>query len=320
MSQPLVSILIPCYNAAPWLAAALDSALAQIHPHIEVILVDDGSTDDSLHLARRYESRGVKVLSQPNSGAAAARNTALRAASGDYIQYLDADDLLTRDKISAQLAHLRTLSSDHTSLPSDILATCRWGRFTTDPAATAFVDDAVFRDFAPADYLIAHTGAAQMMHPAAWLVSRAISERAGPWDETLSLNDDGEYFARVVLASRRIAFSPMGASLYRSALPGSLSGRRSRRALDSLYRTIELISSHLLRAEATPRVHRALADYWQRLIYELYPDAPDLQRRATVEVQRHGGSQLRPEAGAREQLVARLIGWKLARRLQRILS
>jgi glycosyltransferase involved in cell wall biosynthesis len=308
---PLVSILIPCYNAAPWLAETLESALAQTWPRIEIIVVDDGSRDGSPTLARSFKARGVKVIAQSNRGASATRNRGLRLAQGDLIQFLDADDLLTPDKIVAQVELLRRAGPD-------CVASCRWGRFTSNPAAAAFVDESVFRDFTPIDYLLAHTGSAQMMHPAAWLVPRTVVDRAGPWDETLSLNDDGEYFARVVLAARQIVFAPTGASLYRSNLSESLSRRRDRRSLESMARSVELIASHLLRSEDSPRVRRALADYWQRLVFELYPDAPRLYRRAEIEARALGGSTLRPAMGSRERLAANLLGWKLARRLQRL--
>ena len=149
---------------------------------------------------------------------------------------------------------------------------------------------------------------------------RALIERAGPWDERLSLNDDGEYFARVVLASSRIVYAETGESFYRSGLTGSLSRQRSRRALESVALSVELIARHVRTAEDSPRTQRALADYWQRLVYGLYPDAPDLCVRAEAEVCRLGGSDLRPEAGGRERLVARLLGWKLARRVHTLFS
>ncbi|MCC5022263.1 MAG: glycosyltransferase family 2 protein [Candidatus Synoicihabitans palmerolidicus] len=122
MNTPEVSILIPCYNAAPWLAATLDSALSQIGVDFEVILVNDGSSDDSLALAQSYVARGVKVVSQPNSGAAAARNHGLRLARGEYIQFLDADDLLDATKIQRQLQRLR-------SVPEGNIASAAWARF-----------------------------------------------------------------------------------------------------------------------------------------------------------------------------------------------
>jgi len=307
---PLVSILIPAYNAAPWIAATLESALAQTHPRVEITVVDDGSTDDTLARARAFEPRGIRVVSQPNAGASAARNHALRLARGDFIQYLDADDLLSPRKIELQLA----LLADR---PAGTLATCRWGRFETDPSIARFVDEEVFRDFTPLDYLLAHTGAGAMMHPAAWIVPRTIADAAGPWNESLSLNDDGEYFARVVLASAGLAFAadPAAASYYRSSLTGSLSGRRSARALVSLEKSCALISDHLLATEDTPRMRRALADYWQRACYELYPEAPAASLAAERRAADFGGSPLPPPGGRRRQLLARLIGWRLARRL-----
>lgn len=306
----LVSIIIPCHNAAPWLAETLESALGQRWPTKEIILVDDGSTDDSLVIARSYEPRGVRVHTQPNRGASAARNAGLREARGDLIQFLDADDLLTPEKIASQVVLLERRGLEY-------VASCRWGRFEHDPQAVRYIDDAVFRDFAPMDFLLLHASENRMMHPGAWLVPHDIARQAGPWNETLSLNDDGEYFARVVLISNGIVYSADGASLYRSQLPHSLSNRRNRRALDSLARSVELVARHLQAAEDSPRVRHALADYWQRLAYDLYPAAPDLCRQAVVSARGFGGSSLKPAMGKRQRLLARFVGWKLSRRLER---
>jgi len=310
MSAPRVSIVVPCHDAAPWLAETLESALAQTWAEKEILVVDDGSADGSLAIARSFENRGVRVLAQANRGAAAARNAGMQQARGDYVQFVDADDLLTPDKLAAQVALLE-------SHGRDCVATCRWGRFAGDPATARFIDDDLFRDLAPLDFLLLHTGNHRMMHPAAWLTPRRVADRAGPWNEALSLNDDGEYFARVVTAARRIVYSPAGATLYRSRLPGSLSRRRSAPALASLARSVELIAGHVRGIEDSPRVRRALADYWQRLVYELYPDAPGLGRRAAAEVRALGGSTLPPERGSHERMLARLCGWRLARRLCR---
>ena len=100
---PLVSILIPAYNAENWIKDAAKSALDQTWSKKEIIIVDDGSSDNTLHIAREFESESVKVITQANMGASAARNKALSLAQGDYIQWLDADDLLAPNKISQQL-------------------------------------------------------------------------------------------------------------------------------------------------------------------------------------------------------------------------
>lgn len=91
LSNPLVSIIIPCYNYANYVGEAIESALAQTYKNIEVLVVDDGSTDESYSVAAKYP---VTVISQPNKGVAAARNTGVREAKGEWVMQLDADDKL----------------------------------------------------------------------------------------------------------------------------------------------------------------------------------------------------------------------------------
>jgi glycosyltransferase involved in cell wall biosynthesis len=312
MTPPLVSIIIPCYNAAPWLAATLESALAQTWPATEIIVINDGSRDDSLTVAGNFAARGVRVIDQPNRGASAARNHGLREARGEFIQFLDADDLISPDKIAAQMELLRTR-------PAGTLASCAWGRFQADPATAQFVDEAVFRDFAPVDFLVLAGDTGAMMHPSCWLVPRAVADRAGPWDEALSLNDDGEYFCRVLLASAGIAHSPAGCSYYRSGLAGSLSQQRGERARRSQFRSLELIITRLLATEDSPRTRRAAANYFQRFIHDFFPAPTDLMRVAAAQVAALGGSTLpAPPMGPRTRLLATVLGWKNVWRLKRL--
>ena len=154
-----------------------------------------------------------------------------------------------------------------------------------------------------------------MMQPAAWLAPRAVLDRAGPWNEALSLNDDGEYFARVALAARQILFCPDARSYYRSGVSSSLSRRKDRRALASYFHSVELTAAHLSAADSSPRTRAALAYAWKWLAFEMYPGAPELADRAERESLALGGSSA-PFPGARKfQLLASLLGWRLARRL-----
>lgn len=313
MSEPLVSIIIPCHNAGRWLAETLESALAQTWPATEIIFINDGSTDGSLAVAQQFAARGVRVIDQPNRGASAARNHGLRAARGEFMQFLDADDLISPDKIAAQIELLRTR-------PAGTVATCAWGRFQSDPAKAQFVDTAVFRDFAPVDFLVLAGDTGAMMHPSCWLLPRAVAERAGPWDESLSLNDDGEYFCRVLLASAGMAFCPAGRSCYRSSLPGSLSQQRGERARRSQFRSLELITTHLRAAEDSPRTRRAAANYYQRFVYDFFPAPADLMTAAAARVATLGGSTLpTPPMGPRTRWLAALLGWKIVWRLKHLL-
>jgi glycosyltransferase involved in cell wall biosynthesis len=93
MSEPLVSIIVLCHNYGRFLPEAMESALGQDYPNLELIVIDDGSTDDSLEVASRYEER-ARVLSQPNQGLARTCNRGAREAAGEYFVFLSADDVL----------------------------------------------------------------------------------------------------------------------------------------------------------------------------------------------------------------------------------
>ena len=102
--RPLVSIIVPVYNAEPYLAEALDSALAQSYRPAEIIVVDDGSTDGSAEIAQRYLE--VRYFHQANQGASAARNLGVRASHGGFLAFLDADDRWTPNKLDVQIGYL----------------------------------------------------------------------------------------------------------------------------------------------------------------------------------------------------------------------
>jgi glycosyltransferase involved in cell wall biosynthesis len=102
----LASVVIPCFNAERFLAQAIDSALAQSYRPTEVVVVDDGSTDGSLEIARGYGSQ-VVCINGPNRGACSARNDGLAASSGEYVQFLDADDLLAADALERRVLAFR---------------------------------------------------------------------------------------------------------------------------------------------------------------------------------------------------------------------
>lgn len=108
----LVSIIIPAYNAERFISDAIRSALEQTYQPVEVIVVDDGSTDGTLSLAKDFDSARLRVVSQPNSGAGRARNHGLELAKGSFIKYLDADDALTPTAIERQVAEAKLQPGD----------------------------------------------------------------------------------------------------------------------------------------------------------------------------------------------------------------
>lgn len=307
MSSSLVSIIIPCYNAERWVAATIESALQQTWPDKEIIVVNDGSKDGSLIVARRFETQGVQIIDQANAGAAAARNAGLRAARGRFVQFLDADDLLAADKIECQMVMLARTGNK-------VLSSSRWAHFSDSPAEASFDEYANYRDLSGVEFLQLHWETGCMMQPAAWLTPRTLLDAAGPWKESLSLNDDGEYFARVMLTAERIAFCRSARTYYRTHAGTRLSARRDRRSLESLFHSVELTTALLLAADASARTLAAVAYAWKWTAFELYPVAPDLAERAEANSHRLGGSSRALPGGTRFQLAAHVLGWRLARR------
>jgi len=108
MKAPLVSVIIPAYNAEPYLRRAIDSVLAQTYPCIEIIVINDGSTDGTEPLVNSYTNQAIHLVSKENGGMSSARNAGIRAAQGEFIAYLDADDYWMPTKITAQVALLQS--------------------------------------------------------------------------------------------------------------------------------------------------------------------------------------------------------------------
>lgn len=306
---PLVSILVPCFNAERWLGPALDSAFAQTWQKCEIILVNDGSTDGSLAIAQRYESRGLRIATQPNHGQSAACNHALRLAQGEFIKFFDADDVLSPNMVALQIEALGTRPG--------CLAYSEWARFRSDPAEAVFTHRPGWRDAAPVDWLVESWAAAQpMMQCGQFLIPRALLNRAGGWDERLSLINDFEFFTRLTLASDGIVFTPGARLFYRSGLTGSVSRSRSARAWESAFLSSILATDYLVAAENSARTRHAAAAILQQLVFDIYPDQPTLVAELEARVAKLDGSALRPKGGRAFLLASRLVGWKTARRFQ----
>jgi glycosyltransferase involved in cell wall biosynthesis len=306
---PLVSVIIPCRDAIAWLGEAIESALGQSWVNLQVIVVDSGSVDGSLDLAKRYQSRGVTVLECEREGASAARNTGLAHAKGDLIQFLDADDVLEADKIKLQVERL-------ISSPAHTVASGAWARFRRDLSEATFAPEPVWADLAPEEFLIRSWHGGGMMPNFAWLVPRSVIAQAGPWNETLSVHDDGEFFSRVVLAASGIIFCEDARGYYRSAHVATLSRRRDADALASAYAAVDLSCRHLLLRSASDVAMKACATHYQRFAYDAYPDAPELVAKAENCVRQLGGSALQPGGGRMFQALAQTFGWKFAKRCQ----
>ena len=272
-SSPLVSILIPAYNAQDWIGDTIRSALAQTWRRKEIIIVDDGSSDETLAVARRFKSPTVKVVSKQNEGAAAARNMAFSLSQGDFIQWLDADDLLSPNKVECQMR-----VAEHAS--RRILFSSGWVRFYYRTRRAAIVPTPLWHDLSPAEWLTRKMALNHHMQTSTWLVSRELTEAAGPWDTRLISDDDGEYFCRVLLASDRVQFVPDAMTYYRMAGFVSLSQVGTSEAkLVALLLSMRLHTKYLLSMEDSPRTRAACIAYINNWHIHFLPDTYSLVSR-----------------------------------------
>jgi len=326
----LVSILIPAFNAQEWIADTIKSAIGQTWRRKEIFIVDDGSRDHTLSVARQFASKDVSVVTQANQGAAATRNRAFSICQGDYIQWLDADDLLAYDKIAKQMAAVDRGASSQTLLSS------AWGRFMCRPYAAEFVPTPLWCDLSPVEWLLRKMGQNLHMQTATWLVSRQLTDAAGPWNTQLLGDDDGEYFCRVLMASDGTRFTPEARVFYRMAGANSLSYiGRSDSKMEAHFISMELHIAYLQSLENSERVRAACVKYLQNWLPEFYPERPDIIKRAEQLAGTLGGrlevprfswkyawieKAFGPFMAKRGQVAVRRWRWSLTRSLDRALS
>lgn len=309
--DPLVSILIPAYNSGAWIRDTLISAVEQTWQNREIIVVDDGSTDDTRRIANLFRPNGVEVLYQPNRGASAARNSALSAASGDYIQWLDADDLLAPDKIARQMQ----AATDPMTLISG-----EWSYFRYRISCAQSGASPLWNSLSPVEWLTRKLSLNLHMQPGSWLVSRELTEAAGPWDESLSHDDDGEYFARVIAKSNGVRFVAGAKCYYRQVGFSSLSHvAANSKKLESLFHSMSLHMRYLLLLEDSERTRQACVTYIRNWLHEFYPYRPDIAEQLKLITEEMGGTFEEPRLSAKYQWIKERFGWHAARKAQILL-
>jgi glycosyltransferase involved in cell wall biosynthesis len=225
-AAPRVSVVVPCYNAEQYLASALDSALVQEGVTVEVLVADDGSSDGTPGVLARYGDR-VRVLHQDHRGPSAARNVCVRAARGEYVALLDADDRFRPGKLARQAAVLdarpdvglvytgwHVIDGDGAELPHQ-----GWSRKEGDVRRRLLLGN--------------------LAHPVAVMLRRAPVMDAGGFDESLQVNEDWELFLR--LAVRGMRWACVDEPLCEYRVHGGQSHRRAHLVYVTRLRILERI-------------------------------------------------------------------------------
>jgi len=302
VSAPLVSVVIPCFRQAHFLPAALASVFAQTHPAVEAVVVNDGSDDATDAVARGFLPR-IRYVAQANAGLSAARNAGIGAATGEYLLFLDADDLLHARAIEWLVGAAAGRGA--------ALAVCGWRKFATDPAVPIGADFIV--PPGPALPRLIH---ANLAPPNAYLCTRALVDAVGRFERGLRSCEDWDLWLRLALAGAAFVPVPHVGAYYRQT-PGSMSTNHER--------MLATRTEVLLRAHAELARNPAALAQWGG---ELATAALRVRRRLRVQ---HGRPDLiaavselladlaragfPPPLGRKESVLARLVGRECADRL-----
>jgi glycosyltransferase involved in cell wall biosynthesis len=299
----IISIITPCYNAAPFLKEAMDSVLKQTYTQFEWILVNDGSTDETEAIILKHDDARIRYYKQENKGQCAASNFGLSKAQGDFIKFFDADDLMNPQHLEAQLKKL-----NHRK---DALASCAWGRFYDgNPNSAQFIPETVWEDLDSMSWIKkALTQRNDMMGAWVWLIPKRVIEISGGWNESLSLNNDFEFSIRLLLAVKQVLFAETAQIFYRSGIQ-SLSQSISIERYEAAIHSTDLGLGYLLEIDNSLEMKQLCAKRYQEWLFRVYPNSSAIQKQLEEKISALGGSNYKMQGGVVFNLFCRIVGWK----------
>lgn len=308
----LVSIIIPLFNSREFIVETLESVLNQTFKNIEILVIDDASTDGSFEIAKTYESNKIKVVKNDGKGACAARNHGFSFSSGDYIQFLDADDILSPEKIQRQVEALNELQ--------DAMAVCNTFHFKDKPENGICTDKPyLFSTEKPEELLLNLWGGRDlplnMIQTSAWMTPRKLIEEGGLWNESLAKDQDGEFFARIGLKSSKIIFTPDIKNYYRKHInSNNIASKSKREHLESNLLATDLKKDYLFSKTTAPEAKKAVSTLYKQVAIDAWPKFKDISNNANSRCLELGGSNHDPVLGGRIiETLKLLFGWKTAR-------
>lgn len=265
-----ISVVIPAYNSAAHLARALDSVLAQTRPAEEILVVDDGSTDATAEVARSYGD-AVRLITQANAGAAAARNTGIRAARGDWIAFLDADDewlpgrLAIQTDILTRRPDLVWVSGNYTTCSC---SEQRQAVFITPQKAQAYLTQGQAADF------LAVYAAGLSGHTDTMLIRREVLIEAGLFDPSLKKAEDIDLWWRIAYRHPTVGFAAEPLAVYHLGTPQSLNKNQmaGRFFADLIARHLVLAERHHRQDAFRPLAARLLRGWMRSMLFNTQAD------------------------------------------------
>ncbi|MES1181812.1 MAG: glycosyltransferase family 2 protein [Flavobacterium sp.] len=313
-SDEKISVIMAAYNCAAHIGQAIQSISDQTHKNFELIIVNDGSTDNTVEVINQFSDARIKLIQQKNKGQCAALNAGYHHSTGRYIKFFDADDVLDKETLEAQIKSL--------SGKRNCISFINWSRFRNNDIKNTFND--IFReiktvevDCTPIEYLT-YTGSPAMLQCGLWLIPRELIEKAGLWDERISLINDTEYITRLLLHAERLIYSEKGFLYYRTDQgSGSLSQRRSKKAVHYALISIDLMSKHMLANEKSEKVDKIIAQSYRLLLEDSYPSYKIYTGIIERRLKQYPSDYSAPQPSGRfYNSIVKLFGWKSAVRVK----
>lgn len=300
---------MPAYNAALYIEEAINSILTQNYQNIELIVIDDESTDETKSIVSNFKDKRLLYQSKENGGASSARNLAFKMSSGEFIKFMDADDLLSSNAIHDQVKLAE-------SNPGSVISS-KWGRFYNNDISTFNLNpEECWKDMQPIEWICSSWRKGQSMTQAGmFLIPRKTLIHVGLWNEKLSLIDDFEFFTRIILASENVKFCQNAILYYRSGQKNSLSRLSNRKGAESELLAIQLATSNLLAEENTWRTKKVSSLAYANFIYGNYPKHNDLLQEAEAKLNNLPQIDFVNFLPPKFRFIARIFNWKLVKYL-----
>lgn len=309
--KPLVSIIIPVYNAEEYIVDTIESCLNQRYSQFEILVINDGSSDNSEALIETIEDPRIKYFKLENRGPCYARNYGMERAAGELLQFLDADDILHPEKLSQQI-------DQYLKYGDEFIYSAIMGCIVKNEKSLEEGFEFYYRNLSVTEYFKKMFGNfGKYFTTGIWLVPKNIIQKTGIWDEKVKINNDGEFFSRAILLSKGVIFSPGAIFYYRRDVPMSVSKNFvSKEIYKSWLYSYTCYAYHFqqnLDNEIAKELGRkALSVYY----CNSYPKYPDLLKECKRGIQELGFKSPVPHGGKTFKQIAGVLGVDFALKIR----
>lgn len=303
-NSPKATIVIPCYNAEDWIGDCVESALSQGESIEGVIVVDDGSTDNSLQILERMGNR-ITVITGPNGGVSCARNKGLKKVTTKYVKFLDADDTIEGPIIEGAIEKAEEHNAD---IIFSEMAICYDGKIVESKGPFGRphqLEEDIFANWFDGDWI----------NPSATLWRSDFVREVGGWADPKPMSEDAELVMRSIFQGCRIVANDKGRTIYNRGIPGSISmsGGVTRDKLRGHIDQIEGVFKQARDAGLGHKLDRSYAALYHLGRKSFLNDYPDLGRRAQKVLRSEGHRQ--HHGTSSHNMICKLIGLEAKSRL-----